>query len=634
MAGKQIYEFGVFRLDPGERQLLRRGQPVPLAPKAFEVLLALVENGGHLVSKEDLMKRVWPDAFVEEANLPQNISAIRRALRDGNGSGQYIETIPKGGYRFVAPVSVARDGPAAPQAVAPAARPTRTALSGQKFWRLAVVALAIAIAGTVLYFMARRPAAHPSASAGKIMLAVLPFENYGPDAERDYLADGLTEEMITQLGSLNPRKLGVIARTSAMKYKRARVGIDQIGRELDVDYVLEGSIRTEGDRVRVAAQLIRVKDQTHLWARSYERTHGGMLIMQDEVAKAIANEIQVELTPQYQQRLVTRQFADARAHEAYARGRFFWNKRTDADLATAIGYFEDVLRYEPLYALAYSGLADAYFYRSYAWGSLQPRDGMLKAKAAATKALELDSDLAEGHTSMALVKLFYDWDWAGAEAEFKRAIELNPNYPTAHHGYAVLLMIVYGRMDDAIAEANRALELDPLSVPLNNIVASILLHAAHFDETIERARKLHELNPSMPDAYRYMSAAFEGKGSFNDAVEASMQAHVLEGANEQDLAQLRQAYASAGIAGYHEAEAQTTIRRAKQKVPQTVLARLAVATAYAQLNENSAALDVLEKICDERSGMAVWTKIEYSHFHGMRSDPRFDALLKHTGLPQ
>src|SRR5207248_2618413 len=337
------------------------------------------------------------------------------------------------------------------------------------------------------------------------MLAVLPFQNYSPGAEREYLADGLTEEMITQLGSLQPERLGVIARTSAMKYKGARVAVDQIGKELGVDYVLEGSIRTEADRVRVTAQLIRVKDQTHVWARSYERTHGGILTMQQEVANAIANEIQVELTPQHQQRLAALQFTDPRAHEAYARGRFFWNKRTNTDLATAIEYFEEVLKYEPRSALAYSGLADAYFYRSYAFGNLAPREGMPKARAAAVKALELDPNLAEAHTSIALVKLFYDWDWAAAEAEFKRAIELSPNYPTAHHGYAVLLLTVYGRWEDAIGEANKALELDPLSVPLNNIVALILSHSPRYDETIERAKKLQELSPNSPQSYWYLS---------------------------------------------------------------------------------------------------------------------------------
>src|SRR5205823_6397038 len=308
----------------------------------------------------------------------------------------------------------------------------------------------------------------------------------------------------------------------------------------------------------------RVSDQIHLWARSYERTHGGILTMQQEVASRVATEIQVQLTPQHQQRLAALQFTDPRAHEAYARGRYFWNKRTDADLLTAIEYFEEVLHYEPRYALAYSGLADAYFYRSYAWGNISPREGMAKARAAALKALELDPNLAEAHTSMALVKFFYDWDWAGAEAEFKRAIELNPNYPTAHHGYAVLLLSVDGRWYDAITEANRALELDPLSVPLNNIVALILAHSPRYDEVIERSKKLQELNPKMAEPYWYSSEAYEAKGSFAEAVEVSLKGHSLQGSSEQDLARLKDAYATGGIAGYRRMEAEITITAANQ----------------------------------------------------------------------
>jgi tetratricopeptide (TPR) repeat protein len=303
-------------------------------------------------------------------------------------------------------------------------------------------------------------------------------------------------------------------------------------------------------------------------------------------------------------------------------------------LVTAIQYFEEVLQYEPRYALAYSGLADAYFYRSYAWGSLQPREGMPKAKAAAAKALELDPDSAEAHTSMALVKLFYDWDWSAAEAEFKRAIELNPNYPTAHHGYAVLLMIVYGRRDEAIAEAKRALELDPLSIPLNNIVTLLLSHAGRNDETIERAKKLHELNPKMPEAFYYMSAAYEAKGSFKEAVEASLKAHELEGASADDLTRLREAYATGSIAGFHRADAEMILERTKKDLAHAVLGRLAIAGAYVQLGNYTAALEILEKICEERSGMAVWTKINYLRFPTFYSDPRFQALLRRIGLPQ
>ena len=631
-AAKSVLRFGVFELDATTGELRRSGLLLKLHPQPTKMLALLASHPEELVTRERLKEALWgQDTFVDfEQGLNSCARQIRNVLADDPDNPRFIQTIPRKGYRFIAPVTPGGTSSRIAEAPARAPRTTAGAPLRPTIALLAALALIVVTGLGVLYFGFRR--GPTGRSAGKIMLAVLPFENYSPDKERDYLADGLTEEMITQLGSLQPQRLGVIARTSVMKYKGLRIGVDQVGKELGVDYVLEGSIRTEGDRMRVTAQLIRVSDQIHLWARSYERTHGGILTMQQEVANRVATEIQVQLTPQHQQRLAALQFTDPRAHEAYARGRYFWNKRTDADLLTAIEYFEEVLRYEPRYALAYSGLADAYFYRSYAWGNISPREGMAKARAAAAKALELDPNLAEAHTSMALVKFFYDWDWSGAEAEFKRALELNPNYPTGHHGYAVLLLTAYGRPDDAIAEADRALELDPLSVPLNNIVALILMHSPHHDETIERSRKLQELSPKMPEPYYYMSTAYQAKGWFDEALEASLKGHSLAGASEQDVAQLKDAYARGGIVGYRRREAEIVIARANQQVPPTVLGQLGLAQAYAQTGNNGAALSILEEICEKRSGMAVWTKLDYAQFPGMRTDPRFQALLRRIGL--
>ena len=634
-ATKSVLRFGVFELDVAMGELRKNGILLKLHPQPAKVLILLARRPNELLTREEIKEALWGgETFVDfEQGLNSCVRQIRSVLTDDPDNPRFIQTIPRKGYRFIAPVSSGPVAPGGTEDQPQVQRNAAAASSRSRYLLLAVLSLFVVAALATGLLLMRRRASSANSSPGKIMLVVLPFANYSAQTEQEYLADGLTEEMIAQLGSLDPEHLGVIARTSAMKYKGARVGVDQIGKELAVDYVLEGSIRSEADRVRATAQLIRVKDQTHLWARSYERTHGGILTMQQEVANAIANEIQVELTPQYRQRIAALQFADPRAQEAYTRGRFFWNKRTDADLATSIQYFEQVLQYEPHYALAYSGLADAYFYRSYAWGTLQPREGMPKARAAAAKALELDPNSAEAHTSMAVVKLFYDWDWREAEAEFKRAIELNPNYPTAHHGYAVMLMIVYGRMDDAIAEANRALALDPLSIPLNNIVALILMHSGQNDETIERCKKLHELNPKMPEAYEYMGQAYEAKGSFNEAVEAFFKAHELEGASAGDLARLRQAYTTGGIAGFRRADAEMILQRAKSQVPNAVLERLKVSGAYVEVGNNAAALQILEKICEERSGMAVWTKIDYSSIRGMRSDPRFQALLRRIGFP-
>jgi len=621
---RPVVRFGNFEVDLQAGELRQKGLTVRIQEQPFRVLAALLERPGEIVTREQLRERLWPsDTFVDfEHSLNAAVKKLRQALHDDADSPRFIGTIPKHGYRFIAPLA------SSGAVERPEALPRATRWSHR--WLIAASVIAIVVSAALLVLRFRAATSKKAIHS----IVVLPFLNLSSDPEQEYFSDGMTEELISELGSLQPDRLGVIARTSAMKYKGTRVGVDQIGKDLGVDYVLEGSVRKENDEMRVTAQLIRVSDQKHVWARNYERTHGGILAMQQEVANAIASEIQIELTPQYHQRVADLQFTDPRARDAYVRGRFFWNKRTDADLTTAIHYFEEVLQYEPRYALAYSGLADTYFYRSYAWGSLQPREGMPKAKAAAAKALELDPNSAEAHTSMAIVNLFYDWDWPGAEAEFKRAIELNPNYPTAHHGYAVMLMIVYGRMDDAIAEANRALELDPLSIPLNNIVALILMHAGRNDEAIERCKKLHELNPKMAEPYGYMSVAYEAKGSFNEAVEASLKMHELQGASVRDLERLRQAYATGGIAGFHRTDAEMILERAKNQPPRTVLERLSVAGAYVELEDNAAALDILEKLCDERSGMAVWTKIDRQRSPKLTADPRFQALLRRIGLPQ
>ena len=623
-ATKSVLRFGVFELDVTTGEVRKNGVLLKLQPQPAKVLILLARRPNELVGREEIKEALWGgETFVDfEQGLNSCVRQIRGVLADDPDNPRFIQTIPRKGYRFIAPI--ASTGVAETLQM-----PPRTSRWRNR-WLIAAAGIAIALSASQLVLRFRVGASKKANHS----IVVLPFLNLSSDPEQEYFSDGMTEELISELGALQPDRLGVIARTSAMKYKGTRVGIDQIGKDLGVDYVLEGSVRKENDEMRVTAQLIRVSDQKHVWARNYERTHGGILAMQQEVANAIASEIQIELTPQYQQRVAALQFTDPRAHDAYVRGRFFWNKRTDADLATAINYFDEVLKYEPNSALAYSGLADAYFYRSYAWGSLQPREGMPKSKAAAAKALELDPNSAEAHTSMAIVKLFYDWDWHGAEAEFKRAITLNSNYPTAHHGYAVLLMTVYGRMDDAITESNRALELDPLSVPLNNIVALVLMHAGRNDETIERCKKLHELNPKMAEPYGYMSAAYEAKGSFHEAVEASLTMHELQGASARDLERLRQAYTTGGIAAFHRADAEMILERAKNQPPKTVLERLSVAGAYVELDDNAAALDILQKLCDERSGMVVWTKIDRQRSPKLTSDPRFQALLRRIGLPQ
>jgi TolB-like protein len=354
-----VYEFGSFRLEPAERQLRRDGKPVALTPKAFDTLHVLVASGGRALSKDQLMNSVWPDANVTEATLAQNIFAVRKAL----GEVQSIETVPKFGYRFLMPVRELR------------------------------------------------------AAAQKVVLLVLPFENLSGDVEQEYFSDGLTDEMITQLGRLNPERLGVIARTSAMKYKLTRKTVSEIGRELGVSYVVEGTVRRAGTRVRVTAQLIQVGDQTHLWAESYERHFDDILILQRDVAQAIAKEINIKLTPREAKRLANaRLVVSSQAREAYLKGRYFWNKRTEEALKKGIEHFHEAIEHEPNYAAAYDGLSDSYVMLA-CRGVLPARKTFQRARTAALKALEIDRALGEGYASLAHVRL-HDWDWAGLDDDF------------------------------------------------------------------------------------------------------------------------------------------------------------------------------------------------------------------------
>jgi TolB-like protein/DNA-binding winged helix-turn-helix (wHTH) protein len=435
---KHLYAFGPFQLDPAQRLLFRDDGVVPLTPKALDTLLVLVENRGQLLTKDELLERVWPGTFVEEVTLAKNISTLRKALGEPPEGGEYIETHSKRGYRFVAEVhAIEREASAAPSA-SPAETPAPAAAPSARppAWRVsaAVLAAVLLVTGAALWYRGRSLA---TPANGKIMLAVLPFENLSGDPAQEYFSSGLTEEMITQLGRLDPGRLGVIARTSAMQYKDAHKDVRQIGSELGVDYLLEGSVRREGNRVRISAQLIQVRDQSHQWAADYDRDLRDILALQSEVAGAIAQQIRLQLTPEQHARLQNARTLNAEAYESYLKGRFFWNKRTVEGHQKAIEYFQKAVALDPNYAQAYAGLADAYALLGSWANPVMPRgEAMGQARAAAQKALSLDDSLSDAHASLGFVKMHYDWDFAGAEKEFQRAIALNPGYATAHHWYA------------------------------------------------------------------------------------------------------------------------------------------------------------------------------------------------------
>jgi TolB-like protein/DNA-binding winged helix-turn-helix (wHTH) protein/Flp pilus assembly protein TadD len=619
MPAKQIYEFGHFRIDPDERLLLRDGTPVPLTPKAFETLLALVQNSGHVVRKDDLMKRVWPDAFVEEVNLAQNVSAIRRVL-DTNGE-QYIETVPKLGYRLIVKATVV-GGPddvvKAPQVPAASranhGESAAAGLSGRttKNERVAkaVVAKAAFAKGR---FAKRRVAAIGLATVAVLAiagltwwmktgtgrtvpvrissLAVLPLENLSQDPEQEYFAEGMTDELITSLAKIH--SLRVISRNSVMLYKGKHESVAQIGRELNVDAVIEGTVMRSGNRVRIRVQLIGARTDRHLWAQAYEGDVRDVLKLQEQVAQAIATEIKGKLAPEEQVQLTSPKVVNPDAHEADLHGFYELHKHGAAgtllpagnEIEKAIKFFQQAIATDSSDALAYAGLAAAYYDQSTFFRA--PLEVMPKAKAAAIKAIELDDSLADAHASLGYVKLSFDWDWLGAEREFRRALELNPNLASGHAGYAHYLLTL-GRSQEAIQELRELHNVDPLFPQSHLGLPYTLWNLRLYEEAIEAAKK--------EDDQRVIALSRIEQGRQNEAVAAADRAMKVA-RNPVIRAQLAYVYARAGM----KDKARTILNGFEAQVKQHYVCGFNVACVYAGLDEKENAYAWLERAYHDRS---------------------------------
>jgi len=606
---KHFFEFGRFRVDPAEKVLLADGQPVSLTPKAFETLLALVENSGHILEKDELLKRVWPNTFVEEGTLVQNIATLRKALGEGPDQSSYIETVPRRGYRFSAAVERIEAG-------AVLEKP-------QPVVRRRVIALVAT--GAVLFaagWLVRERVWPRNGPQGKTVLAVLPFVNLSGDPGEDYFSNGLTEEMITQLGALEPARLGVIARTSAMQYKDTKKDARQIGRELGVDYIMEGSVRREGGRVRITAQLIQTKDQTHLWARTYDRNLRDILSLQSDVAGAIAREIALRLTPASSARLASAAPLDAQAYELYLKGRYSWNKRTKAGFLQAIDYFNQAIARAPNYAKAHAGLADAYaLLGSVPNAEISRSEAMPRAKASALRALELDDSLAEAHTSLAFVLMQYEWDWPGAEREFRRALQLNPNYATAHQWYGLWFM-AHGRFDEALEEERLAQAADPLSTIIETDTCQFLAYAGREDGAIRHAQRALVLDPGFSLAHLYLAEAYDGKQNYPAAL-AELQGLDPKDEGTWGISMLSRTYALAGQRDKAEATLQTLLDSAGQRDDLGMV----LAQDYAALGKQEPAFAWLEKAYRNHEGGLILLGV-LPAFRPLRSDPRFGNLMR------
>jgi TolB-like protein/tetratricopeptide (TPR) repeat protein len=552
--------------------LSRRTQEQP-----FQVLAALLERAAEVVTREELHQRLWPgDTFVDfDHGLNAAIARLRGALCDSASSPRYIETIPRRGYRFLGRVET---------------------LSGD------------------------------AVSERRVMLAVLPFENMDAAPEQEYFADGMTEEMIAQLGRLNPSHLGIIARTSAMQYKHTAKGVDQIGGELSVDFVLEGSVRRAGQRVRITAQLIRVRDQSHLWAESYDRTLDDVLAIQTECAGRISQSLAVELLPSQREAMERAATRDPTAYEAYLQGRFYWNKRSEEGFRRAIEYFERSIAQDSGFALAYVGLADVYNLLGQ-FSMLLPKEAYERARSAANRALEIDPYLAEAHTSLAHGRFLCEWNWSGAEQEFLLGLQLNPNQVQGHYWYAFYLTAMK-RFDEAFAHMRLALALDPVSLVVNTYFAWACYYSRDYDQAIERFKKALDLDPNFAIANIFLGLAFLQKGEWDQAIEALRRGTELTGDHPGAVAALAAAYASAGKKG----EAGKALERLKGSSTQRYVSPYYRALALLSLGDQEAALDWIEKAGEARSGWLAYVGVDPA-MDLLRPHPRFQKLLHQLAFP-
>ena len=616
-----------FELDLKARKLLRFGQVVRLERIPLEVLFLLVEKQGAIVQREEIVAKVWGGGFLDTDNAINGaIRKIRQVLKDNPEEPKYIQTITSKGYRFVADVREAKPPIRPPADTAETLSRQRAKLAINRWTFLAAIVLACLVIGGIYVGYSRWSEARNPVQ-GKFMLAVLPFDNLTGDPNQDYFSDGLTEEMIGHLGNLDPDHLGIIARTSVMRYKNSKDGLSRIGRELGVDYALEGSVRRESGKVRIAAQLILIKDQTHVWARQYDRDLSSLLTLENEIANQVAQEIRLTLAENRGSRqeqasrfLSPEQYA---AYDSYLRGRYFWNKRTAEGFQQAVKHFEEAIAKNPNYARAYVGLADTYALIS--GYDLAPKNETIpRAREAAAKALSLDDGLAEAHASMALIAQNYEWDWSKAESEYRRAIDLDPNYATARHWYAEFLSL-QGRFSEALEEIERARQLDPRSLIIAADRGAVLYCARRYKEAIEQLRAVLEMEPNFPRAHIVVFAYVE-QGMTEDALRDVAEWQKVE---DGPFTWMLFAYVH-GRAG-NKSEAQKFLRKLEAEKSRRYVDASKLVIANLGIGDKEQALKWFEKALSERSTALVWLKVD-PVYDPLRSEPRFRTLLRRVGF--
>jgi len=560
-----LYEFGPFRVDVRERRLLRNGEVVPLTPKVFDVLLVLVQNNGHILSGDEVMKLVWPHTAVEEGNIARNISTLRNALGERPREPQYIETVPWRGYRFVASVKEVRD------------QSVRPAISS---------------------------------------IAVLPFVNVASDPNLEYLADGFTETLINNLSQLTGLK--VMSRNSSFRYKGRETDAQAIGRELNVQAVLIGRVAERDDLLSISVELVDARDDSHVWGAQYNRQPAEIFALQERIAQEITERLRLKLTRQEQQRLTRRHTENAEAYQLYLKGRYYFNKLTMDGVEKGIDYFQQAIDKDAHYALAYAGLGDSYNYLG------KP----VEAKQAVIKALDLDETLGEAHASLGFFKFIYDWDFAGAEGEFKQALDLNPNYAEAHHWSAIYFANV-GPHDQAGAEAKLAVELDPLSLLMNMTPALTSYLARDYDGAVAELRKVIDMEPNFLAAHSVLGNVYVQQGLYEIAMaeyqkvlDLSKGVAVVETAMKAVIAH---AYAKWG-------KRSKALKMLDELTKASSVSPHSIAEVHAALGQRDQAFEWLNKACDRRDMQMVSMKMNPT-LDSLRADRRFADLVRRVGLP-
>ncbi len=589
-----VRRFGTFEIDLRARELRKGGIRIRLQDQPFEILALMLERPGEVVTREELRQRLWPaGTFVDfEHSLNAAIKRLRAALGDDAENPRFVETLHKRGYRFIAMVEAER---------------------GQPSRSLHVV---------------RAPAARAAHERAGIRLVVLPFANLSGDPAQEYFSDGLTEEMITQIGRLCPERLGVIARTSSMLFKRSSKSVSEIGRELGVDYLLEGSVRREGDRVRITAQLIETRTEVHLWAETYDRAVGEALILQTDVAAHIARSLAMELVPDQVEVLGRSTARRTEAYQAYLKGRYHWNRSSIDGTTSALSYYERALDIDPHFAAAHASIARARI--SLANHSREPGRGLLEhARAAALRAIELDPGISDAHVALAEVRRTLEWNWRLAEDEYRTAIALSPSCETAHRFFGQFLASM-ARFDEAKTEADRACDVDPLCLTVATTAAWVRYVAGEHHAAIDRCRHVLDMDPTFTSARRILGAALLGAGKPHEAALELASAAGPDSGDDGDYISLAWlAYAKA-MAGSPD-EAGAIVSRLESLASRSYVSGYHFALAHIGLGNRNAAFALLERACTDRDPMVVNMAVE-PRLEPLRRDPRYASLLNNLGL--